>query len=73
MKETTKIKKMQRLLVTSGTTVALTSLTLEDTGGRMVVKDVTAGGQTENYILNTFLLSFLRASETTYLIRQDPV
>lgn len=52
---------------------SLISLTLEDTGGRMVVKDVTAGGQTENYILTSFLQSFLRASEITYLIRQDPV
>lgn len=36
----------------SGSNVALTCLTLEETGGRMAVKDSTAGGQTENYIFS---------------------
>lgn len=44
----------------SGTNVALTSLTLEEIGGRMAVKDATAGGQTENYIFQQFsTFSFL--------------
>lgn len=41
---------------------ALTSHTLELTGDRMAVNDVTAGGQTGNYILSSFIL-FLFSSK----------
>lgn len=42
----------------SGTNVALTSLTLEETGGRMAAKDATAGGQTENFLSSTVFYFF---------------